>query len=459
MTNLSLNFRNINRILSFNILINFTCVLFIFVLGLLVFNCGIDAINESNVHNFQNIASDHLKKNKTNLNLIDYRLSNVTNLTNNNEDSIYGQVGSFEDNVYIVWEESVIESLPYHNYDIFFMKSEDNGKTFSKPLNLSNNTEFSERPQIAISKGGIFVIWTDTTNSNNTKEVMFTKSEDNGKTFSKTIRLSNHSKDSYNPEISVFNNNVYTVWQETGQNKQVNNNGSIIFRSSVDRGNTFNHAIELVNNAKNAFPKINSYKSDVYVLWNNENKKNGGIFFVKSQDKGNNFDKVIKLNENTNYGESQIAINQNEILVVWGGLLTKNIEDLYYVKSNDTGNTFTSPNTFSTKIINSDSGNNYTKLYDIVKNPLNVEVINNNHLEFLVWQNSFSNQNEDILLLMPSSSYPDQNNYARLLNLSHNPSISECPSLAISNNTVYIIWEDYINKNHEILFAKVPFIS
>jgi hypothetical protein len=52
-------------------------------------------------------------------------------------------------NGYIVWQESVTKSLPEHNYDIFFIKSEDNGKTFGMPINLSNNTEFSEHPQIA----------------------------------------------------------------------------------------------------------------------------------------------------------------------------------------------------------------------------------------------------------------------------------------------------------------------
>ena len=454
MTDLSLYFKNIDSLLFCNILINMIWAVFIFVLSSLVFNFDIEAISETNVNDFQNNTSDHLKK-YADLNLINYTLSNVTNLTNNNEDSIYGQVGSLEDNVYIVWQESVIESLPYHNYDIFFIKSEDKGNTFSKPINLSNNTEFSERPQIAISKNGVFVVWTDTTNSNKNKEIMLAKSVDKGKTFSKTIRLSDHSKNSYNPEISVFNDNVYIVWQESDQTKVDNNNGSIIFTSSSDRGNTFNHSIELVSNTKDAFPKINSYGKDVYILWNNENKKNSGIFFVKSPDKGNNFDEIVKLNENTNYGESQITINKNEILVVWGGLLTKNIDNLYYVKSRDNGNSFTTPNTFSNKIISNDNANNYTELYDIVKNPVNVEVLNNNRLSFLIWQNTFSNQNEDILLLSPSSANQDQNGYARILNLSHNPSVSECPSIAISNNTLYIIWEDYINKNHEILFAKI----
>ena len=456
MINISIYFRNTKRLLSYNILINMICVFFIFVLSILFFNYDINAINDINVNDFQNNTSDNLTK-YNDLNLINFTLSNLTNLTNNNEDSIYGQVGSLEDNVYIVWEESVLESLPYHNYDIFFIKSEDKGTTFSKPINLSNNTEFSERPQIALSNNGIFVVWTDTTNSNKNKVIMFTKSEDKGKTFNKAIALSNYSKNSDNPEISAFKNDVYIVWQERAQNKLNDNNGSIIFTSSITRGKTFYLPIELVNNIKNAFPKINSYENNVYIIWNNEYKKNGGIFFVKSSDKGSNFDKIIKLNENNNYGESQLAVNKNEILVIWGGLLTKKIDNLYYVMSKDYGNTFTNSNTFSNKIITNDNANNYIELYDIVNNPLNVEVLNKNYLPFLVWQNTFSNQNEDILLLSPSSSKQDNNSYASLLNLSHNPSVSECPSIAISNNILYIIWEDYINKNHEILFAKVTF--
>jgi len=90
-----------------------------------------------------------------------------------------------------------------------------------------------------------------------------------------------------------------------------------------------------------------------------------------------------------------------------------------------------------------------------VKNPLNVEVINKNHLSFLVWQNTFSNQNEDLLLLMPSSSTQDQNGYARLLNLSRNPSVSECPSTAISN-TLYIILEVLLIKIMKYSLQKLP---
>lgn len=41
-----------------------------------------------------------------------------------------------------------------------------------------------------------------------------------------------------------------------------------------------------------------------------------------------------------------------------------------------------------------------------------------------------------------------------IINLSNNTGISECPSIAISKNYMYIVWEDFTPGNHEILFTK-----
>lgn len=458
MTNSILYFRFVKNMLNFSfvnerILTKKNYVLFILVLCPFVYNNDIHAFNITNYDDLQNSSSQYFKQNDD-LTMTNYPNSNTTNLTNNSEDSIYGQIESFENNIYVVWQESVTETLPEHNYDIFFIKSEDNGKTFSKAINLSNSTEFSERPQIAVSKNGIFIVWTDTINPNN-KEIIFTKSEDNGKTFSKAVNISNNSKNSSSQEISVFNENVYVVWQESDKsNIDESNEGNIILIKSIDGGNTFKDSILLVNNTIDAFPKIDSYGNNVYIVWNNENKNSSGLFLVKSSDKGNNFDEVIKLSVDNNFGESQISVNKNEVLISWGGLLTKNIDNIYYVKSNDNGNTFTDANTVSERIIGFNDRNNYTKSDDIIKNPVNVEVASYNNLTFVAWQNSFSKQNEDILLLLLNNQ-KQKNDYERLSNLSNNPSVSECPSITISNNNIYVIWEDYISGNHEILFAKI----
>jgi hypothetical protein len=151
------------------------------------------------------------------------------NLTNNTRDSVYAQVASYGKNVFVVWQENNPDSFGenskyidninynYRNYDIYIKKSVDGGLTFSKEINLSNNPGFSEHPQIAISGNNVYVVWIDDTLSPSTsttssttvtatknKEILFRKSIDGGNTFDKVINLSNsNNADSYNQEIAA----------------------------------------------------------------------------------------------------------------------------------------------------------------------------------------------------------------------------------------------------------------
>ena len=125
---------------------------------------------------------------------------NATNLTNNPMDSVYGQVAAWNSNVYLLWQDSIPSD--YTNYDIFIKNSNDNGTTFGSSVNLSNNSGFSEHPQIAAYDNNVYAIWTDDTSSN--REVLFTRSVDNGTSFDKIKNLSNNTSDSFNQEIAVL---------------------------------------------------------------------------------------------------------------------------------------------------------------------------------------------------------------------------------------------------------------
>jgi hypothetical protein len=138
-------------------------------------------------------------------------------------------------------------------------------------------------------------------------------------------------------------------------------------------------------------------------------------------------------------------------LVVWGGLDSKDIHNIYFVKSNDNGSTFTGSKTISEKITGSNNTSDYNQLTKIIKNPLNVEV-NNYNLSYIVWQDTISQQNQDILLTLSNQT---DNDYTKILNLSNNIGVSECPSIAISGNNVYVLWEDFISGNHEIFFTNI----
>jgi hypothetical protein len=79
----------------------------------------------------------------------------TNNLTQNQNDSVYPQTAASKNNVYVVWSEST-QSSTDNNYDIYFKASSDGGKTFGRTINLSDNPSFSEHPQIAAVENNVY---------------------------------------------------------------------------------------------------------------------------------------------------------------------------------------------------------------------------------------------------------------------------------------------------------------
>ena len=397
------------------------------------------------------------------------------NLSKNMRDSVYGQVAAYEKNVYVVWEEDKEtatsannandKSHDNRNYDIYFKKSKDGGVTFSKAINLSNNSGFSEHPQIAVSGSDVYIAWTDSTSMK--KEILFRMSSDEGNSFGKIIKLSNSSLESYNQEIAAFANNVYVVWED-------NNSSSIVLKASTDRGNTFKDIKTITTNGAEragvgeSYPKIAAYGNNVYLVWNvgmppytfkdgdnNEdyNKTNSkdqrgeeqhhqyqGIFFTKSSDNGDNFGNIVKLNNQASpIGESQIAASGDQVYIVWSGNSDNLIpNDLFFIKSIDKGNSFTYETILSKK------------------SSLNAELAVYGNNLYVLWQDFLkgktNNNNQEILIKMSKDGGDIFTDIIK--NISHNKGVSECPSIAVSQNILYLVWEDDTLGNHEILFTR-----
>jgi hypothetical protein len=359
---------------------------------------------------------------------------NATNLTNNPMDSVYGQVAAWNSNVYLLWQDSIPSD--HTNYDIFIKNSNDNGTTFGSSVNLSNNSGFSEHPQIAAYDNNVYAIWADDTSGN--REVLFTRSVDNGTSFDKIKNLSNNTSDSFNQEIAVFGETVYVVWlDKTDEDDETN----ILLKASGDGGETFGRTVNISSNAnQETFPKVAAFEGSVYIAWNMaddqlDERDNEGLFFVRSLDGGNTFDNIIKLNHENDFGELQIAAFDETVYVASGGLPSVDVNGVLFTKSNDGGRSFSEPVTI-------DENGRFV-------NSLNVEVsAYDEQFSYVAAQVSVSG-NEEILLLEMTG-----NNSTKVLNLSNNPKISECPSIAIEGDNIYVVWEDMTPGNHEILYAK-----
>ena len=351
------------------------------------------------------------------------KFGGVTNLTENPDDSVYGQVAADGDNVYVAWQESTGGS----NYDIFIKNSRDRGDNFENDIfNLSNNAGFSEHPQLAVSGSGVYVAWTD--NPSGIREILFTKSA-NGTSYSEPTSLSNPREISYNVELAAFGSNVYLVWQT---------DGSIIFRASHDGGGTFDAPVAIAGSADSeSFPKVAAYGDAVHVIWSVDGES--ALFHVKSSDGGDTFSKAAKLNGDRDIGEAQVAAYENDVHVVWGGLHgAKQVDDLFYARSADGGDTFADPMTIG------------------IKSPLNVELAvmplgEEQYAIHVASQVALSSENHEILL---TSSMDGGQTFTKAANLSNNVGISECPTLSTTGNQIFVSWEDLTTGNHEILYAR-----
>ena len=411
------------------------------------------------------------------------RFDNVTNFTDNPNDSVYGQVAASENNVYVVWEESTTSDSSNDNYDIYIRKSADQGETFTKNnndsamdttevINLSNNPGFSEHPQIAAYKEKVHVAWIDDSLGN--KEILFSRSIDNGTTFSEAINISNTTNtNSHNLEISAFENDVYIVWLDEDEEE----NGIILFKASNDGGETFSNPITIAQNVNNndddlTLPKVVAHGNSVYIAWNVADNTQGeemitDLFYVKSSNQGNTFSPPIKLNNNgEKVGEAQLAAYNNTVYVVWGSTPYDEVtSNLFFVRSIDNGNTFSNP----TEVTNVNFENPSNVEIAVVGNDNNVERSSEQSLwtssppassqqgqkepyVYIASQVPLSDENEEIFL---ASSSDNGDTFSEVtFNLSNNSEFSECPSIAISENNIYVIWQDSTPGNNEVFFSK-----
>ncbi|MDE1725241.1 MAG: exo-alpha-sialidase [Thaumarchaeota archaeon] len=133
--------------------------------------------------------------------------SKPLDVSNLKGDSGYPQLAAWNNDVYVVWTQTMTGI----NYDIYFVKSSNNGDSFDTPINLSNNSGPSGWPKIS-SDGTIYVSWVDSTPGK--FDVFITKSNDGGATFQDPTNLSNSVNESYENEMVVANNSVYMVWEE-----------------------------------------------------------------------------------------------------------------------------------------------------------------------------------------------------------------------------------------------------
>ncbi len=134
--------------------------------------------------------------------------------------------------VYILWQE-IVFSGGTHGGEIFFARSTDGGKTFSDPLNLSNDIAGSGKGRLTKRRwhngsldlargpqGNLYAAWTDYEGN-----LWFSQSTNQGRRFCRGLRIAggDHAGPARGPSLAVGAAAVYLAWTvgKTGQRTSI----------------------------------------------------------------------------------------------------------------------------------------------------------------------------------------------------------------------------------------------
>jgi hypothetical protein len=240
-----------------------------------------------------------------------------------------------------------------------------------------------------------------------------------------TTILSNNTGDSTNPNVAVSGSDMFVAWEDT-----TGGNREILLISSLGGQNftTVRNVTQTPGDSLN--PRLAVSGSNVYLLWEDTNNTgNGQIMFAKSSDRGATFTSARSLSNAT--GDStnpNVAVSGGNVYALWEQVNTNTTSDaanseVMFAKSSDAGTTFTSARTLS---------NNP----GVSTNP-NVAVSGGN--VYVAWEDDTAGGSEIILVRSTNNGV----NFAPSRNISNSPGESSDPRIAISENNVYVVWEDY----------------
>jgi len=147
------------------------------------------------------------------------------------------------DEVFVLWQE-IIFSGGTHGGEIFFARSDDGGKHFSTPQNLSNTVAGAGKGRLREqiwyngsldlaggAEGDLYAAWTVYEGG-----LFFSRSVDGGNSFQEPLKIAGAKGDlpARGPSLAVFQQEIRLVWA-VGEDKE----GDLHFSMSGDAGKTF----------------------------------------------------------------------------------------------------------------------------------------------------------------------------------------------------------------------------
>ena len=347
---------------------------------------------------------------------------------------------------------------------------------------LSNVRFDSINPQFSVSNSHIYASWVTNVNSLNS-DVMFKRIDKGSNLFSDTMNISNTTGISNIIKLTSGKSNVYIAWEDKQSGRW-----NLLFRKSQDNGKNFGNVFDLSNTTGNVhLHDLIASGKNVFVAWaanENTSSTNKDIFFRRSMDHGDSFNDTIDLSNNNNDSlDPHMATNQDGsiIYIVWTECDIKHddpICTIEFTKSSDHGNTFTIPrnlndmmSSYSKSIRHTTvddkigNGTSYTESHDLVRNAERQEEINtidptvfatlDGKIVYVLWeQTKFETDHSEIFLAISNDF---GKSFTQSINISNSSGISRFAQGQLVGNNLYVVWSDTLDnyKNFDVMLRKI----
>lgn len=251
-------------------------------------------------------------------------------LTNNSDMSRFPSVAVSGSVVHVVWEDN-----RDGNPEIYYKRSTDAGITWEADVRLTNNSAISAEASVAVSGSNVHVVWTDDRDGD--YEIYYKSSTDGGLTWGADTRLTNHTAYSRMPSVAVSGSLVHVVWADRLDRESYD---EVYYKCSTDGGITWGTDTRLTNNSdyfSSWLASVSASGPVVHVVFTGNRDGDTEIYYKRSTDSGLNWSAVIRLTNNTGFSESPSVIaSVQAVHIVWADSRDGNYE-IYYKRSTDGG--------------------------------------------------------------------------------------------------------------------------
>jgi len=247
-----------------------------------------------------------------------------TNVGTNEEDQRVHTATDSQGTWVTVWRSGEdLENSIGTDRDIVFSRSVDNGQNWNTPQPINSTAEIDgttsdHRPDLFTDGQGVWVVvWfsgLDIGGANTDYDIFFSRSEDNGETWTDTAILNSNAtntSDDWRPDVMTDGSGTWlAVWQSYDNYQEAGSDWDIFFSRSTDDGENWSAVQHLNTNAtsdtgEDARPSIVYIGNDTWItVWESDEDVNGSqatdddILFSRSIDGGVTWSAPQLLNDN-----------------------------------------------------------------------------------------------------------------------------------------------------------------